>query len=150
MMPEFEVNAIAVDENHRAHAGAERDDQFDAVTGDAAEALHVGVVGDAHRAFQRAPELLLERKIVPSLAQVGRGIDDAVLGHPRKTHRDAIELAVARGQLADDSDYLARRGALRRRDARAIGQRAAALVEQLGLDARAADIEGKRARRFFL
>jgi hypothetical protein len=50
------------------------------VTGDAAEALYVGVVGDAQGAFQREPQLLLERKIVPSLAQVGRGIDDAVLG----------------------------------------------------------------------
>src|SRR5580704_10222520 len=90
MMSEFEMDAIAVDENHRAHASAERDDQFYTVSRDTAEALYVGIAGNPHRAFQRAPQLLLERKIVPSLAQVGRGIDDAVLGHGRGYHRDPI------------------------------------------------------------
>src|SRR5512146_1705399 len=88
MMPKLEVDTMAVDENHRAHAGAERDHQLDATAGDAAEALHVGIVGDARRTLERAGELPLQREIIPSLAQVGCGIDDAAFGHAGKPDRD--------------------------------------------------------------
>ena len=150
MMPELQVDTMAVDENHRSEAGAERNHQFHAAAGNGAEALHVGIVGDAHRPLQRVVQLSLEREIVPALAQIGCGIYDAVLDHPRKTHRNAIELALGFCQLADDADHLTRRGASGRRDARAVGQRAAALVQQHGLDAGAADIDAQGARRFFL
>src|SRR5271156_3288380 len=139
VMPELQVDAIAVNENHRAHTGAERNDQFDTVTRDRAEALHVSIIGYAHRALQRAAELFFEREIVPALAEVRRGIDDAVLGLPRKTNRYAVELSLGLGQLADDGDHLMWRRTRRRRNARAIGQRAAAIIEQLGLDAGATD-----------
>ena len=94
---------MAVDENYRAHAGTERDDQFDTATGDGAEALHVSIIGYAHGAPERAAEPLPECEIVPALAEVGRGINDAVLGHSRKAHRDAIEPARGCGQLANNA-----------------------------------------------
>src|ERR1019366_7504953 len=52
MMPQLQMHPVPVNEQHRSEPGPECNYQFVAVTGHASQALHVGVIGDSHRALE--------------------------------------------------------------------------------------------------
>ena len=83
---------MPVGKQRRAHAGAERERQLDAVAFDGAVTLHGGVVGYAHRLLPALFEFFLKRKPVPRGMKVHGRISDAVLDYAGESDRDAIEI----------------------------------------------------------
>jgi hypothetical protein len=94
MMADLHVNPASIHEDHRPEPGAQRDHQLDTAPADASQALHIGVIRHPDRLFQALRQLLLQRIVVPSLTEIGRSVHYAIFDHARKTHRDAVEIAM--------------------------------------------------------
>src|SRR5579872_1926697 len=101
MMPDLEMDPLPIDENYRAESGAKCDDQLDTASSDTSETLHVRIVSHPDRLVEPFSEFLLERKVVPTFAQIGRGIDDSIFDHAGEADRYAIKAAMIRSQLLD-------------------------------------------------
>src|SRR5713101_9686354 len=84
MMPELEMDTAAVDEEHRAESGSERNHEFQSLPTHSSKSLHVSVVRHPHRTAELLLQRLSEVEAAPSFAQVRSRIDDAVLDYARK------------------------------------------------------------------
>src|SRR5713101_3064179 len=90
MMPELEMDTTAVDEEHRAESGSERNHEFQSLPTHSSKSLHVSVVRHPHRTAELLLQRLSEVEAAPSFAQVRSRIDDAVLDYARKADGDAV------------------------------------------------------------
>src|SRR5271157_3172612 len=147
MMPDFQMNPMPVDKQHRTEAGAQRDHDLDADPGDAPQSLHVRVVGQPHGTTELVAKGLFEFVALPSLAQVRRGVDYPLFDHPREADRNAIEAPLHPGELLEHINHRLGRRGLRSRDAGAFGDRLSLLVKSDGLDSGPADIDRQGAHR---
>jgi len=147
VMTQFQVRIVAIHEQRRSEASAHRDHQFHAVAGYAAHALHVSVIGNAHRAAQTALQFSGQTEAGPSATQIGRRQQLAVPHHSRKSKGNAIESSKRRCQLLDDCKNLFRRGARRGGNSGPFRQRLPAGIKNNGLDSRAPNIDRERAPR---
>jgi hypothetical protein len=105
--------------------------------------VDVGVVRGA--AGLAEPELEVGGELVPRpvAVQVGGGVDDAALDHPREATRDAIELTEPPGDLDGRREDVGRDGRPRGLDADALGERSPRQVEDVALDCGPADVDAQ-------
>src|SRR5579885_741154 len=143
MMADFEVDAMAVNENDRSDAGAEGKDQINALSGHAAESLHVRIVGDSDRPLETLSKRSFQIVAFPSFSQVRGGVNDPVLYDTRKPDGDAVEPRAHSGELFDHRDDLAWSGLGRGGNSPAVVQGFAFGGKGGGLYSGAADIDGQ-------
>ncbi len=144
MVAEFEAGAeMAVGEEGGAHAGAEGEGEFDTFAADGAIALDGGVVGDADGLLPAFFKLFLQGEADPFGVEVGGGVGDAALDDAGKADGDAVEGGQQRVELVEAPEHGQRRGDGGRRDALAVADGLAVGVEQHGLEAGAADVDGE-------
>src|ERR1700733_9664820 len=91
-------------------------------------------------------KLFLQWKVDPPRIQIDGGVGDSVLDHAGKSYGDAVEFRQTRTELIEDKQDGARRGDFWSENALAFAERPAAGIEQHGLDAGAADVDGKSDR----
>src|SRR6266849_2452429 len=105
MMPQFEMDSTAVDEEHRAESSAQRNHEFQSLPTYGSKSLHVSVVRHPHRTAELLLQLLSEVEAAPSFAQVRSHIDDTVFDHARKADGDAVETVLHFRKLANNAAH---------------------------------------------
>jgi hypothetical protein len=134
----------AVDEEGAAHAGAEGDHHLDALAGDGAVALHTRVVEGAGGLAGELFDLGAEGEAGPALVEVGGGVCDVLLDHPREPHRHPVEGRERFEELLQGREHrLGGRGP-RRGHALPLAEVGARLVQHDGLDPGTADVDAQR------
>src|SRR5437899_531262 len=136
-----------VDVDPGAEAGAERDDHLEPLAGNHGEALHVRVVGEAHRLAEHLAQGRFQLEARPALvAEIGGGQHVAVLDHPRESNGDAIVVPERSHELGESLDEGPRGASDRRVHADRLREEVTAVVDHGGLEVRAADVDRQRAK----
>jgi len=143
VVAEFEAGAeVAVGEEGRAEAGAEGEDELDAVALDGAVAGDIGVVADADGLLPALFQLSLKLEAGPTGMEVEGSQGGSVLDDAGKTDRDAIEFGQQGAEAVEAAEDEFRGGNLRGDDALALADGLACRIKKHGLQARAADVDG--------
>src|SRR6266852_106636 len=147
LMPQFEMDTTAVDEEHRAESGSERDHEFQSLPTHSSKSLHVSVVRHPHRTAELLLQLLSDVETAPSFVQIYGCIHDTLIDYARKADGDAVETVLHFRKLANNADHRLGRRFFRSGSPRALAYRLAILVQRDGFDAGAADIDSERTHR---
>src|ERR1700730_2163715 len=135
-----------VDVDPGAEARTERDDHLEALAGNHGEALHVRVVGEAHRLAEHLAQGRFQLETRPALvAEVGRGQHLAGLDRPRESNGDPGVIPERSHELGESLDEGLWRASDRSVHADRLREEVTAVVDHSGLEVRAADVDRQRA-----
>src|SRR5439155_6682211 len=148
MVGKLEVGGeAAVEVERRAEAGSEGDDQLDASTPDDGQPLKVGVVRHPDGLPESAGQGAREVDALPArVTEVRRRLDAAVAHDSRKADSDTVVRGKGRDELRQRLDHDPRRPPDGRRHAHAVDEHPTPRIQDGGLEAGTADVDGEGPR----